>query len=151
LLDLFVVSVLLDAGAGNAWKYTTKQNRKYGRSEGLAIGSLDMFEMGLFSSDKSDPYRVDCTKSILMSLIVAFALKGFSDELLAQGLQVSPTNPLSGLSGRAALLRRLGSTLEQSPAVFTRDGFSRPGNMLGTLALSTHLTQISSFLIQAQI
>lgn len=65
LLDLFVVSVLLDAGAGNVWKYTTKQNKRYGRSEGLAIGSLDMFEMGLFSSDTSDPYRVDCTVSLI--------------------------------------------------------------------------------------
>lgn len=60
-MDLFLVSVLLDAGAGNAWKFTTKQGKKYGRSEGLAVGSLDMFEKGLFSSDKSDPYRVDCT------------------------------------------------------------------------------------------
>lgn len=59
-MDLFVVSVLLDAGAGTIWKFTTKQNKKYGRSEGLAIASLDMFEKGMFSSDKSDPYRVDC-------------------------------------------------------------------------------------------
>lgn len=131
LLDLFVVSVLLDAGAGNIWKFTTKQGRKYGRSEGLAVGSLDMFEMGLFSSDKSDPCRVDCMRSSLVWLILAFALKAFSDELLAKGLQVSPSNPLSGLSGRAALLRRLGMTLEQSPGVFTQDGFTRPGNMLG--------------------
>jgi hypothetical protein len=64
LLDLFLVSVLLDAGAGTLWKFTTKQGKKYGRSEGLAIASLDMFESGMFSSDKSDPHRVDC-----MSLI----------------------------------------------------------------------------------
>jgi len=63
-LDLFLVSVLLDAGAGNAWKFTTKQNKKYGRSEGLAVASLDMFEKGMFSSDKSDPHRVDCKISI---------------------------------------------------------------------------------------
>ena len=64
LLDLFLVSVLLDAGAGNAWKYTTKQGKKYGRSEGLAVGSLDMFEKGMFSSDKSDPHRVDCMDTL---------------------------------------------------------------------------------------
>ena len=56
------MSVLLDAGAGNLWKYTTKQGKKYGRSEGLAVGSLDMFEKGMFSSDKSNPYRVDCIR-----------------------------------------------------------------------------------------
>jgi Protein of unknown function (DUF1688) len=61
LLDLFLVSVLLDAGAGNLWKYTTKQGRKYGRSEGLAVASLEMFEQGVFSSDQSDPHRVDCS------------------------------------------------------------------------------------------
>jgi len=59
------VSVLLDAGAGTIWKFTTKQNKKYGRSEGLAIASLDMFEKGMFSSDKSDPYRIDCPPSCL--------------------------------------------------------------------------------------
>lgn len=62
-MDLFLVSVLLDAGAGNVWKFTTKQNKKYGRSEGLAVASLDMFEKGMFSSDKSDPHRVDCKVS----------------------------------------------------------------------------------------
>src|ERR1700736_5327571 len=87
LLDLFLVSVLLDAGAGNVWKFTTKQGRKYGRSEGLAVASLDMFEKGMFSSDKSDPHRVDCTVFIELADI-AIALKGFTDELLADGLQV---------------------------------------------------------------
>lgn len=64
---MFVVSVLLDAGAGTIWKFTTKQNKKYGRSEGLAIASLDMFEKGMFSSDKSDPYRVDCPPSLFVT------------------------------------------------------------------------------------
>ena len=63
LLDLFLVSVLLDAGAGNLWKFTTPQGKKYGRSEGLAVGSLEMFEKGVFSSDQSDPQRVDCMYS----------------------------------------------------------------------------------------
>jgi hypothetical protein len=58
-------------------------------------------------------------------------LKGFTDELLAEGLQVTSSNPLSGLSGRAALLKRLGSTLEESPAVFSKNDLYRPGYMLG--------------------
>ena len=60
------------------------------------------------------------------------ALKGISDELLAEGLQVSASNPLSGLSGRAALLRRLGATLEGSPEVFSKYNLTRPGYMLGS-------------------
>lgn len=60
LVDLMVVSVLLDAGAGNDWKYTPKEgNEKIGRSEGLAVGSLEMFEQGMFSGDASQPHRVD--------------------------------------------------------------------------------------------
>jgi hypothetical protein len=63
--------------------------------------------------------------------MIAIALKGFTDELLAEGLQVTSSNPLSGLSGRAALLRRLGATLEESPAVFGQKNLFRPGCMLG--------------------
>jgi len=133
LLDLFLVSVLLDAGAGNVWKYTTKQGKKYGRSEGLAIASLDMFEQGLFSSNPSDPHRVDCISSRRFHLIVATALKGMTDEIVAKGMQVTQWNPLSGLSGRAALLRRLGATLEESPEVFRQKDLFRPGNMLDYL------------------
>jgi hypothetical protein len=60
LLDLFLVSVLLDAGAGNAWKYKEKSSGEvYGRSEGLAIASLDMFLDGVFSGSQGDKYRVD--------------------------------------------------------------------------------------------
>jgi len=60
-------------------------------------------------------------------------LKQFSDDSLAEGLQVTSSNPLSGLSGRAALLRRLGTTLEESSTVFARNNLNRPGNMLGSL------------------
>jgi hypothetical protein len=43
LLDLFVVSVLLDAGAGDGWKFTTKDGGLFNRSEGLAMASLELF------------------------------------------------------------------------------------------------------------
>lgn len=45
LIDLFLVSVLLDAGAGTEWKYKSTENgRIYRRSEGIAIASLEMFK-----------------------------------------------------------------------------------------------------------
>ena len=56
---------------------------------------------------------------------------------------MTSSNPLSGLSGRAALLRRLGATLEESPAVFSQNGLSRPGFMLGMDYLGSHLIQIT--------
>lgn len=60
LLDLFLVSVLLDAGAGNAWLYheeSTKQS--FSRSEGLGVASFVMFEEGLFSGNSANPYQAD--------------------------------------------------------------------------------------------
>lgn len=61
LVDLMVSSVLMDAGAGDVWKYVPKEGGAgIGRSEGLAVGSLEMFEQGLFSGDEQQPYKVDC-------------------------------------------------------------------------------------------
>ena len=48
--DLAIVSVLLDAGAGNAWKYTDKKSGLvFGRSEGLALASIRLLESGILS------------------------------------------------------------------------------------------------------
>lgn len=94
----------------------------------------------MFSSDNSNPYRVDCTSTCGIWLTLAIALKNFTDDILASGLQVTSSNTLYGLSGRAALLRRLGSTLEESPAVFTKDRSTRPGYMLGIFVFPINLT-----------
>ena len=60
LIDLFLVSVLLDAGAGNAWSYRElSSGQSFSRSEGLGVASFAMFEQGLFSGDSSNPYQAD--------------------------------------------------------------------------------------------
>ena len=60
LIDLFLVSVLLDAGAGNFWKYTEPESGQvFTRSEGLGVASIHMFKAGFFSGDTKQPYRVD--------------------------------------------------------------------------------------------
>lgn len=61
LIDLYVVSVLLDAGAGNKWTYNEADSDWVGgRSEGLAVASWHMFRDGVFSDKpKEDPFRVD--------------------------------------------------------------------------------------------
>lgn len=118
LIDLFVVSVLLDAGAGTHWSYKSKESGKvYSRSEGLAVASLEMFKAGAFSSDARQPHQVD-----------AVGLQKTTVETLAKGMQVSDSNPMSGLEGRAGLLIRLASAL-QNQEIFGGDG--RPGNMIG--------------------
>ncbi|UZF92544.1 URC4/urg3 family protein [Bosea sp. NBC_00550] len=115
--DLAIVSVLLDAGAGPDWRYRdAATGSEIGRSEGLALASLDMFAAGLFSSDPADPLRAD-----------ADALKHLDTAGLAQGFQAGPDNMLLALEGRAALLNRLGEELE-------RQGLSRPGELFDRFA-----------------
>ena len=61
LIDLVLISVLLDAGAGDSWKYKEPgTDSVFTRSEGLGIASLHMFCSGSFSSTpESMPHRVD--------------------------------------------------------------------------------------------
>lgn len=118
LVDLFLVSVLLDAGAGNQWSYKSKESGKsYSRSEGLAVASLEMFKAGAFSSNPDQPHQVD-----------ADGLKRLSPEVMAKGMQVSESNPMSGLEGRTGLLIRLSDAL-RNVNMFGQVG--RPGNMIG--------------------
>ena len=60
MVDLTVVSVLLDAGAGPDWSYVEPgTGLRLGRSEGLGVASFHAFTAGLFSSDPGDPLRAD--------------------------------------------------------------------------------------------
>ena len=124
-IDLALVSVLLDAGAGPDWAYceaipTPTNSHQYTRSEGLGVASFDAFMSGLFSSDKALPLQVD-----------ARGLKAVSAVSLGKAFQVTDTNPLIGLDGRAALLRRLGQALEDQPDIFGQAG--RPGHLFDRL------------------
>jgi len=103
MIDLTVVSVLLDAGAGPNWSYH-EAGQRYTRSEGLGVASFHAFASGLFSADPSDPLRVDRA-----------ALRELTTDRLAEAFQVRPGNPLVGLDGRVALLRRLGEALTDRP------------------------------------
>ncbi|KAK8048048.1 hypothetical protein PG996_016112 [Apiospora saccharicola] len=149
LIDLFMISVLLDAGAGTSWTFKSAENgRMYRRSEGLAIASLEMFKteeevddersstnavvilQGMFSGDARNKFQVD--KEGLSKLTV---------EQLAKGLQSRPGNEVAGLEGRAELLIRLGGALQKQRIFFGDEG--RPGNMVDYL-LSHPTTQASS-------
>ncbi|KAL9105398.1 MAG: hypothetical protein Q9227_009416 [Pyrenula ochraceoflavens] len=131
LIDLFLVSVLLDAGAGTKWSYKSKESGKtYSRSEGLAVASLEMFKAGLFSSNTEEPCQVD-----------GEGLSKITVEVLAKGMQVTPQNPMSGLEGRAGLLIRLSNALNNQE-LFGVD--ARPGNMIDYLLThpSTQASQV---------
>jgi Protein of unknown function (DUF1688) len=114
-IDLAVVAVLLDAGAGPAWSYREADTGEtYARSEGLGVASFHMFAAGSFSRDpKGDPLRVDAER-----------LSALTPMDIAMGFQVKAHNPLVGLEGRADLLRRLGGV-----------GLDRPGALFDYVAV----------------
>jgi len=125
-IDLALVSVLLDAGAGPDWRYEEKAGQTFTRSEGLGVASFHAFCAGLFSSDPANhPLRAD-----------AAGLRALSTDRLALALQVSDANPLVGLEGRAILLRRLGEVLADNAAYFGAEG--RPGRLFDLLSGCDH-------------
>ena len=120
-IDLAVVSVLLDAGAGPSWRYVERETgMRFTRSEGLAVASFRAFMRGAFSARRDDPLRAD-----------AAALSRIDAPHLARLLQVETSNPIVALEGRAALLRRLGAALVAREEVF--DELARPGGLFETL------------------
>ena len=119
-LDLVITSVLLDAGAGAAWKYVEESSGKsFNRSEGLGVASLYMFKSGVMAGDKKS-WKADSEG--LQSITAADLEKYF---------QVTADNPLIGVQGRVQLLNNLGKACARNP-VFKKD--NRPGNIIDHLA-----------------
>ncbi|HTL90207.1 MAG TPA: URC4/urg3 family protein [Leptolyngbya sp.] len=127
--DLVIPSVLLDAGAGDRWKY--RDDQTWTRSEGLAIASFDAFCQGAFSTQ---PYQTD-----------AEGLKKITPDTIAKHFQVSLENPLVGLAGRSNLLQKLGHTIEQSPDLFGTD--PRPGNLVDYLIQQSEHGTLSAAIV----
>lgn len=135
-IDLAVVSVLLDAGAGPAWSYhEAATGGRYVRSEGLAIASFRAFMAGTFSARPDDPFRVD-----------AAALARMDGTQLARVFQAGDDNRLVGLAGRATLLQRLGATLVSQRNLFGDQ--ARPGAMFDAVAGDEQAVDASA-LVQA--
>ena len=129
--DLAIVSVLLDAGAGDRWLYCERETDLiFQRSEGLAVASFCMFCQGAFSSHPHRLLQVD-----------ARGLQSLSEATLAQGFQVSADNPLVGLAGRVELLQKLGRSLLAYPQMFGDDN-PRPGNLVHYLLQQSHNKQL---------
>lgn len=94
--DLVIPSVLLDAGAGPAWRYRdAATGAELARSEGLGVASLRMWESGALDD---------------LSQVDAAAVAG--------AFQVTADNPLVGVEGRVALLRRLGEVVGRPGRLF---------------------------------
>jgi len=93
--NLVIPSVLLDAGAGPGWRYRDATGAELSRSEGLGVASLRMWESGALDD-----------------------LTAVTGAAVAEAFQVSDDNPLVGVEGRAALLRRVGQAVGQPARLF---------------------------------
>ena len=120
--DLAITSVLLDAGAGAAWRWREPgTGLELARSEGLGVASLHLFASGALSSDPDHPLRAD-----------ADGLSRVTEDTVSRAFQVDGGNPLAGLDGRVALLHALGHALRAHPALFG-DAPARPGHLFDAL------------------
>ncbi|HEX2733908.1 MAG TPA: DUF1688 family protein [Polyangiaceae bacterium] len=149
--DLVISSVLLDAGAGPQWSYTeansptsstadatANSNRRWTRSEGLAVASYDWFMAGGLSSDPAQPLAVHATR-----------LETLGTTDLAHAFQVNENNPLVGLEGRAQLLRRLGERVRAVPESFGKS--TRPGGLADVLLARAVRRQLPATEVLSQV
>jgi hypothetical protein len=103
----------------------------YTRSEGLGVASFRAFMAGAFSARAGEPCRAD-----------AATLRHVDAAALRAVFQSSPSNPVVGLEGRAALLARLGTVLQ---AEGLRSGHeARPGLLFDRLTAGGTRTQVSA-------
>jgi Protein of unknown function (DUF1688) len=145
--DLAIISVLLDAGAGPQWRYRDPIiGHESARSEGLALASINMFMAGVFSArrgsgdDFAPQLRAD-----------ADHLAKLDTKMLRKGFQVTDQNPLSGLDGRAELLRSLGRLVAQRPEIFALHDSPRPGGFFDHLVAKAVDKKISAPLILSEL
>lgn len=113
MLDLVITSVLLDAGAGAAWKYN-ENGVEINRSEGLGVASYHMFMACAFSDDNTQSAN-------------GAGLQKITPADIEKHFQVSSDNPLVGVEGRANLLKSLGECVSSKKEIFKAE---RPGNII---------------------
>ncbi|OBZ91105.1 Uracil catabolism protein 4 [Choanephora cucurbitarum] len=122
LIDLLVIACLMDMKPCQTWTYTERSTgRVFKRKDGIAIAILDLFVAGFFSSDPTQPHRVDSDALSRMTL-----------ESLSNGLQFTETNSFAGVKERHEVLSHLGFVLQNRKDYFGRD-IQRPGNLMDYL------------------
>ena len=60
--------------------------------------------------------------------LIATGLSQLTTQKIVLGMQVTDSNPMVGLEGRASLLTNLAKALKENPAYFGAD--PRPGNII---------------------
>jgi hypothetical protein len=115
-IELAIISVLLDAGAGDVWGFVDNNSgSRHKRSEGLAIASLYSYGDGVFGPE---PF-----------LATGERLRAITPAELGSAFQVTKDNPLLAVEGRCALLNSLGNLIATRPQDFS----GSPGRLGGIL------------------
>ncbi|KAG2213737.1 hypothetical protein INT46_009885, partial [Mucor plumbeus] len=122
LIDILVIAVLMDMKPCQTWTYTEKSTgRVFRRKDGIAVAVLELFVGGTFSSDPTQPHRVDSE-----------ALTNLSLQTLRDGLQFTETNSFVGVDERFEVLNHLGLVLKNRNDYFGNK-VQRPGNLMDYL------------------
>lgn len=136
-LDLIIPSVLVDAGTGPSWTYSSSNSISLGRSEGLALASLDAFLGGSFS--EKNELTSDCAGLSMMT-----------SEKFKHLFNVTDVNPMVGVDGRVGLLKSLAKTLENKKDFFPNQ---RPGDLVDYIfsrsGLKPSASSILHFILQS--
>ena len=118
--DLAIVSVFLDAGAGDAMALFRRAERRTHRPLGRA---------GTRKPRHVRARRLFCKIRLTRLRVDAAVLARLTPAQLIEGFQVTDDNSLVGLEGRAALLRALGNLVVDNANVFARNDTARPGGL----------------------
>lgn len=118
--DLAILSAFMTVQTPKGWTYEdTIAGTQATGSEACALAAINMFAAGSFSSDVSDPFRVD-----------ADALIRLSGEELAAGLQWDVKKDAELLSKLQRHLKRFGEALALRSDLFGEGEATRPGTLL---------------------
>lgn len=120
-IDLVFLSVVLDAGAGSAWRFHDPvTGETLTRSEGLAAATVSLF------FDTLGPKTGDFSLN-------ADAIAQLDRRDIESAFQHRSDNPLLGMDGRIRLLKGLGAQLASTASA----GAKRPGAILDLLRKSS--------------
>ena len=114
------------------------QSGTYSRSEGLGVASFRAFMAGAFSSKSGEPWRADAT-----------ALRQVDATALRAMFQSSNSNPMVGMEGRAALLSRMGTVLQNEAQLSGHE--ARPGLIYDRLTANGVRTTVSASQVLGEV
>ncbi|ASP35958.1 DUF1688 family protein [Labrenzia sp. VG12] len=122
--DLALLGIAMTTLHPSGWQYEDRMTETtVGGAQASALAAFHMFASGSFSSEMTDPYRVDASALVSMDLIE-----------LAAGLQWDDRDDADHLKAMQRHLKRLGEALALRPDLFGKGEDTRPGLLAVQLA-----------------